>query len=114
MEISKEEAIALLTEYVANIERINAYYREVQQVLGTQPESRFSEMLFLLAKPAGALLEQCISSHQLEWIEWYIWENKGGRGGMSAGPTGALRPIRTVEDLYWLLTLEGTKAEAAV
>ena len=39
----------------------------------------------------------------LESLSWFACENDMGRKGMEAGVAGSLRPIRTVEDLLWLI-----------
>ena len=41
-----------------------------------------------------------------ESLAWYAGENDMGRNGMQAGAAGETRPIRTVEDLLWLIELE--------
>ena len=38
-----------------------------------------------------------------ESLAWFAYENDLGRKGMEAGVAGSLRPIRTVEDLLWLI-----------
>mgnify|MGYP003404258912 CR=1 FL=1 len=38
-----------------------------------------------------------------ESMSWYASENDMGRKGMEAGLSGSLRPIRTAEDLLWLI-----------
>lgn len=38
-----------------------------------------------------------------ESLNWYAIENDMGRKGMEAGVAGSLRPIRTAEDLLWLI-----------
>ena len=39
----------------------------------------------------------------LESLSWFACENDMGRKGMEAGVAGEMRPIRTVEDLLWLI-----------
>ena len=38
-----------------------------------------------------------------ESMSWYASENDMGRKGMEAGLSDTLRPIRTAEDLLWLI-----------
>ena len=38
-----------------------------------------------------------------ESLNWYAGENDMGRNGMQAGAAGETRPIRTLEDLLWLI-----------
>ena len=39
----------------------------------------------------------------LESLSWFACENDMGRKGMEAGVAGEMRPIRTVDDLLWLI-----------
>ena len=38
-----------------------------------------------------------------EPLSWFARENDMGRNGMQAGAAGETRPIRTAEDLLWLI-----------
>ena len=42
----------------------------------------------------------------LESLSWFACENDMGRGEMVAGVASDCRPIKTVEDLLWLIELE--------
>ena len=39
----------------------------------------------------------------LEWLSWYASDNDMGRQGREAGFSDTPRPIRTAEDLLWLI-----------
>lgn len=51
-----------------------------------------------LTRAYAALLDDAFES-----LAWYAGENDMGRKGREAGISGTLRPIRTVEDLLWLI-----------
>jgi hypothetical protein len=38
-----------------------------------------------------------------EWLSWFWLENDMGRKGLEAGNKDEKRPIRTLDDLVWLL-----------
>jgi len=38
------------------------------------------------------------------WINWFIWENDFGKRGHEAGYDGEMTSIRTIDDLYRLIT----------
>lgn len=38
-----------------------------------------------------------------EWLNWYYLENGMGTKAMDAGPLGKERPIKTVDDLLWVI-----------
>ena len=39
------------------------------------------------------------------WLAWYAEENDYGAKGMEAGVIGDMRPIKTLEDLLWVIKL---------
>lgn len=51
-----------------------------------------------LTRAYAALLDDAFES-----LAWFAYENDMGRNGMQAGAAGEMRPIRTVEDLLWLI-----------
>lgn len=51
-----------------------------------------------LTKAYAALIGDAFES-----MSWFAAENDMGRNGMDAGVDGNTRPIRTVEDLLWLI-----------
>ena len=51
-----------------------------------------------LTRAYAALIDDAFES-----LSWFACENDMGRKGMEAGVAGEMRPIRTVEDLLWLI-----------
>lgn len=51
-----------------------------------------------LTRAYASLLDDAFES-----LAWYAGENDMGRNGMQAGAAGETRPIRTLEDLLWLI-----------
>lgn len=54
-----------------------------------------------LTRAYAALIDDAFES-----LSWFARENDMGRGEMVAGVASDCRPIRTVEDLLWLIELE--------
>lgn len=44
-----------------------------------------------------------------DWLDWYCNDNDMGNQGLSAGPTGKMKPIRTLKQLLRLI--QSTAAE---
>lgn len=102
--LPKSEALPLLREHFALVARIRGYADQCRHTLGTDPEAPYYTHLFLLIDPMGKNLERLITGKESsDWIQWYLWENDAGAKGMTAGVEGNMRPIRTVEDLYWVM-----------
>ena len=53
------------------------------------------------------LLEEVVGDKG-EHISWFIYDNDMGRCGLEAGVKGNMKPIKTVDDLIWLITHEAT------
>lgn len=50
-----------------------------------------------------AAVAHIVGDHQYNWLSWYAAENEMGHIGLEAGPVNDAKPIRTIEDLAWLI-----------
>ena len=90
----------------AAIEAADAKISPVMEVLKLPPESpvfeAVSELQDALTAVVSAIFDDADGS-----IAWYWLENDMGRKGLEAHPAGeAFRPIRTLDDLLWLMGYE--------
>ena len=75
----------------------------LRDVIGVVPESPFIAAVFGLYDVAVKSLGE-----HAELVWWYLHDNDHGRGELEATPDAdkyPMRPIKTVEDLLWLLQL---------
>jgi hypothetical protein len=51
-------------------------------------------------------LADAIFSPDCNWIGWWVYDNYCGKGNLTAGYNKDLRPIKTLDDLWWLISYE--------
>ena len=66
-------------------------------------ESPLLDAIWAMDSAYSEAVEIRITGASFGWLEWYAVENDFGRKAMEAGPSEAMRPIRTLRDLAWLL-----------
>ena len=70
--------------------------------VGFEPEAPIIEAAWKVFDALTARLEAELGDEH-ETLDWFAHENKMGSKGMSAGPSGKMRFIKTLNDLAWLL-----------
>jgi hypothetical protein len=99
--MTKDEKLAILTEWQAQIERANAGFDPLREALG-YGESK-PEMAFAFLQDAYTRAIAKLVGDQDGHLAWYSLENDFGRKAEPAGKFGAERPIASFEDLLWLI-----------
>lgn len=101
IKMTKEQKIAILTEWQAEIERANAGFDPLREALGygeSKPELAFA---FLQDAYTNAVAK--LVGDQDGHLEWYSIENDFGRKAMHAEQDDIMRPISNFDDLLWLI-----------
>ena len=96
------EKLAALRTWQAAIQRADTLTDPIVEALQLIPESPFTEAVWGLQDALTAAYGQLIDD-AFQSMSWFAHENNFGAGGREAGPAGAMRPIRTLEDLLWLI-----------
>lgn len=99
------EKLQLLAEWQARIQTADRLIEPVTEVLGLSPESPIHVAVWSLEGAYTRAVAQLVGD-QANWLDWYASENDFGRKAMDAGPTGATRPIATLDDLIWVIEVE--------
>jgi len=102
--MDRAQKLAVLQRWHDRIAESDELIEPVIDALQLSPESPVCTAVWSLQ---GALTESV--QDQLDgadWLTWYAFENGMGSKGLEAGPKGATRPIRTLDDLLWLVELE--------
>lgn len=95
---------AVLQRWHDRIVESDELIEPVIDALQLSPESPVCAAVWSLQ---GALTESVQSQMDwADWLSWYAYINGMGSKGLEAGPNGATRPIRTLDDLLWLVELE--------
>ena len=71
--------------------------------LRLSPESPLYAAIWALQGALTAAVAHIVGDHQYNWLSWYAAENEMGHIGLEAGPVNDAKPIRTIEDLAWLI-----------
>ena len=100
--MTRDEKLAYLQAWHDAMTKADATIQPVVDALALCGEDPITNTVWQLqsdlTKAYAAILGDVFQS-----LSWYAGENDMGRKGMDAGVDGNTRPIRTVEDLLWLL-----------
>lgn len=107
--LTSEQKIDLLQKWQASYQRINSVMEALHAVVGVEPESQLHEAVWKMFSDYTRALESQLGNCD-GWLTWYCDINKMGRKGLHMQPAGRrMRPIRTLEDLVWLIEAESDK-----
>lgn len=99
--MDRMQKMAVLKRWQDAIQTADEHFDAMNELLGLAPEGpTFSAVWALqgaLTAATADLLDDAGS------VEWFWLENAMGEKGLPAGPKGDLRPIRTLDDLLWLV-----------
>ena len=103
--LNKQQRIHLLKEWLDAFNKIQDTYDSLHKFLGVEVESPVVDALYACHTSYTKVLAQLLGD-QCTWLEWYLWDNQAGKNRMEATPSGdhKMRPIKTLEDLDWLIT----------
>lgn len=103
--MSHAQKLAILQNWATRIIETDALLEPAVEALGLPPESPICTAIWSLQ---GALTQAVQAQLQdaADWLEWHHHENQLGARELEAGPKGNTRPIRTLEDLLWVMEAE--------
>lgn len=79
---------------------------EVLKKFGVNIDAPIADLIWKMFDEATKLASLALLGHPPTVncpLSWYCWDNNMGAKELEAGPTGNTRPIRTLEDLLWLI-----------
>ncbi len=100
--MNREDKLVWINRWADVLNDANAQLDPVIELLRLPPEGPITEALW----NTQTLLTQAVSrlvDDQLSWLRWYAHENQMGLRGHPAGFGGNKRPIKTLDDLLWLV-----------
>ena len=100
--MTKEETKEILTEFFETYGEYNENLDKLTDLVGIG--GCFVESFFKLISLHVKTIERLIGDKN-ETIDWYLWENNCGSKGLEAGNNDETRPIKTIDDLIWLIYL---------
>lgn len=100
--MTKTEKLALLREWSMQIETSDLLIDPVTECLGLSVESPIHQAVWTLQDAYTKAVGKLVGDHA-EWLSWYAHENDFGRKKREAGVNGDDRPIKSLEDLIWVI-----------
>jgi hypothetical protein len=80
----------------------------ITDALGLAVESPIHQVVWSLQAVCNIAVGKLVGDYG-QWLEWFSQENDFGRKAMEAGVKEDMRPIATLDDLLWVIELEGNK-----
>jgi len=81
--MNKEEKQALLKEWEAVYSTAQNIYDQGYKLLMCAPESPWASVIFTAFEKYTKVLALVVEDKD-QWLEWYVWENKMGKGKLKA------------------------------
>jgi hypothetical protein len=100
--MTKLEKLERLTEWADEIQKADAIIDPISEVLGLSVESPIHQAVWDLQTAYTKAVSKLVGD-KWEWLDWYANENKFGEKGLGAGMSGNNRPIKSLEDLLWVI-----------
>lgn len=100
--IEKARKLAILTRWQKAIEEADAHFDPVVEMLRLDPENRVCQAVWRTQEVLTATTSDLLDDGR-EWLGWFWLENDMGSKGLMEGSEAVKRPIRTLEDLIWLM-----------
>jgi len=101
--MTKAEKKKKVERLIARYQALSAQLDKVTEIFG--PSGYESDFFVAVFGPMNDLLDVTAEmvGDKAGWISWFICDNECGKRGMSAGPKGKMRRIKTVADLMRLI-----------
>lgn len=104
--LDKQQKLAILQRWNDALEDSDKIINQLRDVIGLTSDSSFCIAIWHLQDELTKASSELIGD-DLEWLAWYDNENAMGSKGMVEGTETEKRPIRTLNDLVWIM--EATK-----
>ena len=100
--MTKLAKLAHLTEWADEIKKADAIIDPISEVLGLSVECPIHHAVWALQAAYTKAVRELVGD-KWEWLDWYANENKFGEKGYGAGISSDDRPIKSLEDLLWVI-----------
>jgi len=98
-----EEMIPILNQWRDDMIEVDMHMQALARVTGMSPDSLLWTAVSGTQERLTRATEHIVGD-TCQWMSWFWLENDMGMKGMDAGYQDDMRPIKTVEDLAWLIT----------
>lgn len=94
--------LAILKRWQEAMNHADTHFDQLINLMGLHPEGETLTAVGVLQDALTQTTAELLGDKS-EWLIWFWVENDMGAKGMTAGPTDDMRPIKTLEDLLWLI-----------
>lgn len=104
--MTKSQKLATLQRWAGTMKRGDNLLAPVIDVLDLRPEGPVTTALWITQDALTKATAELVGDGA-EWLNWFAADNELGAKAMEAGPLGKERPIKTLEDLLWVIEVTG-------
>lgn len=99
----KQNTLALMGDWANHHAAVSKLMDDVESSMGLNPNGPLFEVVWKLFDAYTNTLSAEIGDHG-NWLEWFSSENDMGEAGREAGYDEKVRPIKTLQHLYSLIS----------
>lgn len=99
-----QRTVAALQRWIDAMQAADEHFDSLTDIMGLEPEGPTCTAVYALQGALTAATADLVGD-SVQNLEWFWTENGMGSKAQPAGPVGAFRPIRTSEDLAWLISV---------
>jgi endonuclease IV len=103
--MKKNKKLEDLEKLIESYKKIHDDFDKLYELFGCG--GTLSESVFTMLERYIDLYETHNFNSDISFITWFIYDNDYGKKGYKAGYGKKLKPIKTVKDLYNILTYKG-------
>lgn len=96
------DKLQALQKWIDAMNHADTHFDQLINLMGLHPEGETLTAVYLLQDALTKSTAELVGD-KFEWLIWFWTENAMGAQGMKAGPPDDMRPIKTLEDLLWLI-----------
>lgn len=100
--MTQTKKLTAIRRWATAMEAGDGLLAPVIDVLDLRPEGPITTALWLTQDALTKATSELIGDDQ-DWLAWFAAENDMGAKAYEAGPAGAVRPIKTLDDLLWVI-----------
>ena len=100
--MNNEQKRKRITHWHSDMIQMEETLDKVNSAIGLVPEGDLYHACSCMMSALTLTTAELVGD-EAECLEWYWLENEMGKRGFAAGPDGKERPIKALDDLFWLM-----------
>lgn len=104
--MTRKEKLDRLREWEAHLRDLTETWDKLHALTGAAVDGPLGDATWCVFDDAYTQAIAREVGDKNDWLTWHWLENKLGERGYKAGNQQEMRPIKTIEDLLWVIELE--------